>query len=69
MNKKLFFIISLLTIMLLSACGAKSTTTEETETGTEVIVYLYDSIPASILYRTNRRGARRCEIHLSRRCG
>ena len=31
MNKKLFFIISLLTIMLLTACGNKATTTEEAD--------------------------------------
>ncbi len=55
MNKKLFFIISLLTIILLSACGAKSTSTEKTATGTNEIVHLYNSIPTSILYRTNWR--------------
>jgi zinc transport system substrate-binding protein len=35
MNKKLFFIVSLMTIMLLSACGNKATTKEKDTTGTE----------------------------------
>ncbi|MBO0588816.1 metal ABC transporter substrate-binding protein [Sporosarcina sp. E16_8] len=35
MNKKLFFIISFLTIILLSACGEKSTLTKNADTGKE----------------------------------
>ena len=35
MNKKLFFIVSLITIMLLTACGNKATTKEETATETK----------------------------------
>lgn len=54
MNKKLFFIISLLTIMLLSACGAKSTTTEESETGTEVMSIYTTVYP--LQYFTERIG-------------
>jgi len=54
MNKKLFFIISLLTIMLLSACGAKSTTTEETETKTEELSIYTTVYP--LQYFTERIG-------------
>jgi len=54
MNKKLFFIISLLSIMLLSACGAKSTTTEETETKTEELSIYTTVYP--LQYFTERIG-------------
>ena len=54
MNKKLFFIISLLTIMLLSACGAKSTTTEKTATGTEKLSIYTTVYP--LQYFTERIG-------------
>ena len=52
MNKKLFFIMSLLTIMLLSACGAKST--ENSETGTEKLSIYTTVYP--LQYFTERIG-------------
>ena len=60
MNKKLFFIISLLTIILLSACGAKSTTTEKTTTGTEKLSIYTTVYP--LQYFTERIGGDHVDV-------
>jgi len=54
MNKKLFFIISLLTIVLLSACGAKSTPSEKSASGTEKLSIYTTVYP--LQYFTERIG-------------
>jgi zinc transport system substrate-binding protein len=54
MNKKLFFIISLLTMILLSACGAKTTTKEDAATGTEKLSIYTTVYP--LQYFTERIG-------------
>ncbi len=60
MNKKLFFIISLITIILLSACGAKTTTKEEATTGTEVLSIYTTVYP--LQYFTERIGGDHVEV-------
>ncbi|MBO0602974.1 zinc ABC transporter substrate-binding protein [Sporosarcina sp. E16_3] len=60
MNKKLFFIISLLTIILLSACGAKSTSTEKVATGTKKLSIFTTVYP--LQYFTERIGGEYVDV-------
>lgn len=60
MNKKLFFIISLLTFVLLSACGAKSIPTEKSATGTEKLSIYTTVYP--LQYFTERIGGDQVEV-------
>ncbi len=60
MNKKLFFIISFLTIILLSACGAKSTPTEKAATGTKKLSIYTTVYP--LQYFTERIGGEYVDV-------
>lgn len=60
MNKKLFFIFSLLTIVLLSACGAKSTPTEKAATGTKKLSIYTTVYP--LQYFTERIGGEYVDV-------
>ena len=61
MNKKLFFIISLLTIMLLSACDANSTSTKQSTTGTENLSIYTTVYP--LQYFTERIGGDHVDVN------
>ena len=60
MNKKLFFIISLLTIMLLSACGSESISTNQSATGTEKLSIYTTVYP--LQYFTERIGGDHVDV-------